>query len=105
MMPLQTLGRCIMQCSDLKRKGLGSIQHCLPIEPEDLKKLYEGGYHTFDNDTPVGLQNKVLFKIMYCLCCQRHENLREMRKDTFRITTNWRSSPEFDIVPKKYRDG
>ena len=74
--------------SDMKRKGFGSVQHYPPIEQEDLKKLYERSHHTFDSDTPVGLQNKVFFEIMYYLCRRGRENLREMKKDTFRIATD-----------------
>ena len=74
--------------SDLKRKRFGSVQHYPPIEPEDLKKLYERSHHSFDSDTPVGLQNKVFFEIMYYLCRRGRENLREMKKDTFRIATD-----------------
>ena len=70
--------------SDLTHKGFGSVQHYSLIVPEDLKKLYERGHHTFDNDTPVGLQNKVFFEITYYLLRRGYGNLREM-KDTFCI--------------------
>ena len=64
--------------SDLKCKFFGSVHHY----PD------ERGHHTFDNDTLAGVQNKVFLKIMYSLCCQGRENLREMKKDTFRIATD-----------------
>lgn len=72
-------------CADLARKGKGGTQHKPAIAKEDMAKLYQECKvnHAFDIDTPVGLQQKVFFEILFYLCRRGFENLREMTKETF----------------------
>ena len=63
----------------IKQSGKGNITHYPEIEPEDLRKLYA----SFDLNTPDGLQEKVLFDIMFFLCRRGRENLRAMTKSSF----------------------
>lgn len=75
-------------CSKLKKCGLAVTDHYPPIENEDLKLLYNGSRQTFNTNTPVGLQQKVWFEIMFYLCRRGRENLREMTVETFKICTD-----------------
>lgn len=68
---------------DLKRKGLVKVDHTESIEPEDLKKLYTS--LTLSPDTSEGLLHKCWFDVMFFLCRRGRENLREMKKDTFKF--------------------
>ncbi|CAG2196909.1 unnamed protein product [Mytilus edulis] len=70
----------------LKREGLGSIDHTPSLDQQDLKKLY--GSVAMKVDTPAGLLHKVWFDIMFHLCRRGRENLREMNKSTFAIQTD-----------------
>jgi hypothetical protein len=72
-------------CTKIKKAGLGSTEHYPPISEEDLKRLYINDHHAFDINTPVGLQQKVWFEIVFYLCRRGRENIREMNKDTFKI--------------------
>jgi integrase len=74
--------------TDLKKKGKASVDHKVPISPVDIKKLYSTDHHTFDTDTPVGLQNKVFFELMFHICRRGRENLRQMTKTTFAVRTD-----------------
>ena len=73
--------------TDLKRKWFGGVDHKPPIAIQDLKKLYDINqpFKVFDIETPVGLQRKVFFDIMFYLCRRGRENLREMSKATFAV--------------------
>ena len=73
---------------DLRRKGLGSVKHHVPITRADMSKLYSGDTIVFYTDTPNGLLNKVWFEIMYYLCRRGQENLRAMTTETFDISTD-----------------
>ena len=53
---------------DLRRQGLGTIQHRPAIAKADMTKLYSGDTFVFDIDTPNGLLNKVWFEILLYLC-------------------------------------
>ena len=68
---------------ELKRQGKAKVEHKPPIAPEDLKKLYRS--QTFDMATPTGLQNKVWFEVMLFFCRRGQENLRELKRDSFRF--------------------
>jgi hypothetical protein len=68
---------------DLKRKGLVKVDHTESIEPEDLKKLYTS--LTLSPDTSEGLLHKCWFDVMFFLCRRGRDNLREMKKDTFKL--------------------
>lgn len=73
---------------DIKRKGFGTTNHTPSISPEDMKRLYDVGHVVFTTTTPVGLQQKVWFELMYYLCRRGRENLREMTRDTFSVGTD-----------------
>lgn len=49
-----------------------------------MQALYDHP-RVFNTDTPVGLQNKVIFEIIFYLCRRGQENLREMDQDTFTV--------------------
>ncbi len=70
----------------LKRLGYGDTQHYLPIDDNDMKKLYSSG--VFNQDTPDGLQNKVWFELMLYICRRGRENLRKLQKDHFAIAVD-----------------
>ena len=74
--------------TDLKRKGLGAIDHHPPISENDLKQLYCGETPVFNTNTPFGLQRKVWFELTLYLCRRGRENLRTMTKDTFKLKTD-----------------
>ena len=73
---------------DLRRQGLGSVKHHIPITRADMTKLYSGDTVVFYTDTPNGLLNKVWFEVMYFLCRRGKENLRAMTKETFELSTD-----------------
>jgi hypothetical protein len=73
---------------DLRRQGLGSVKHHIPITRADMTKLYSGDTVVFYTDTPNGLLNKVWFEVMYFLCRRGQENLRAMTKETFELSTD-----------------
>jgi hypothetical protein len=51
---------------DMKRKGLAKVDHTPPIEPEDLKQMYCSV--ALNPNTPIGLQQKMWFDVMFFLC-------------------------------------
>jgi hypothetical protein len=65
----------------MKRKGLAKVDHTPPIEPEDLKQMYCSV--ALNPNTPVGLQQKVWFDVMFFLCRRGRKNLRTMTKTSF----------------------
>jgi hypothetical protein len=71
----------------LKQSGLGATSHYPPVSEEDFEKLYSD-HRVFNFDTPVGLQCKVWFEIMFYFCRRGQENLRDMKMDTFSIKTD-----------------
>ncbi len=73
---------------DLRRQGLGSVKHHIPITRTDMTKLYSGDTVVFYTDTPNGLLNKVWFEVMYFLCRRGQENLRAMTNETFELSTD-----------------
>ena len=73
---------------ELKRNGLGKIDHHPPISEQDLLKLYSAETLVFDTNTPYGLQRKVWFELTLYLCRRGRENLREMNKSTFALETD-----------------
>jgi hypothetical protein len=75
----------LAMCTKIKKSGLGGTEHYPPISEEDLKMMYNGEHHAFNTETPVGLQQKVWFELVYYLCRRGRENLREMSKETFKI--------------------
>ena len=73
--------------SDLKKRGLGVIDHFPAIPLEDLYRLYTNGL-ALNVTTPIGLQNKVWFEVMFYLRRVGRENLRAMNKSTFEVSTD-----------------
>ena len=69
----------------LKKTDHCDTHHYPPIEPEDLKMLYNGEHHEFNIDTPVGLFQNVWFHVVFFLCCHGKENAKEMMRETFNI--------------------
>lgn len=74
--------------TDLKKKGLGSVEHKPNICQEDLQKLYDPSNVATNPDTPSGLLHKVWFDVMIYLCRRGRENQREMTKETFSVMTD-----------------
>jgi hypothetical protein len=72
---------------NLARSGKGGIDHTPTISTGDLHKLYDNP-HVFSIDAPVGLQNKVLFELIYYTCRRGRENLHGMTKSTYIIETD-----------------
>ena len=57
------------------------------MDQEDLKTFYTGP-HALNPNNPVGLQNKVWFRIMFYLCRRGRENLKTTTRDTFALSTD-----------------
>ncbi|WAR28833.1 hypothetical protein MAR_014537 [Mya arenaria] len=76
-----------LQCeiNGFAEKGKGSVVHKPQIADHHMKKLMDPAKVAFNVNTPCGLQNKVLFDIMYYPCRRGRENLREMKKTTFAV--------------------
>ena len=70
----------------LKREGLGKVDHTPSLEPDELKHIYNST--AMNDNTPVGLFNKVRLDIMFHLYRRDRDNLRQMNKSTFLIGTN-----------------
>ena len=68
---------------ELKRLGKAKIEHKPPIVSEDLNKLYHSV--VFDTESPIGLQNKVWFEVMFFFCRRGQENLRDLTRDSFAV--------------------
>ena len=73
---------------DLRRQGLATVQHHIPITKVDMAKFYSGETIVFDINAPNGLLNKVWFEVMYFLCRRGQENLRAMTKETFELAVD-----------------
>ena len=69
---------------DLVRRGKGSVEHRNPISKGDLEKLYSHP-RVFNPDTPMGLQQKVLFELILYTCRRGRENLHDMTKATYGV--------------------
>jgi hypothetical protein len=93
---------------DLRRQGLGSVKHHVPITRADMTKLYSGDTVVFYMDTPNGLLNKVWFEVMYFLCRRGQENLRAMTIETFELSTDSTGKryifQKTDELDKNHRD-
>ncbi len=72
----------------LAREGYGGTNHMVSISEEDLALLFSGTHHAFDVNTPVGLQQKVWFDIVFYLCRRGQENQRNMKKATYQVSTD-----------------
>ena len=71
--------------TDLKKKGLASVDHKPTICPEDLFKIYQPSNFALNSNTPSCLLNKTWFDVMTFLCRRGRENLRDMTRDTFAV--------------------
>ncbi len=67
----------------IMKEGLGRTNHMDAISEEDLTKLYKG--IGFSVNTPVGLQAKVWFEIVFYLCRRGRENQRDMTKAHYQV--------------------
>ena len=90
----------------MKQKGKGYVKHHDAIAAGDLKKLYSSA--AFDQDSPSGLQAKVWFEISLYFCRRGRENLRQLKRDHFKIATD-ENGREFvtqnvDEMTKKTRE-
>ena len=68
---------------ELKKIGKGFVEHHGEISSGDIKKLYSSG--VFNQENPLGLQRKFWFEISLYFCRRGRENLRDLKKDTFRV--------------------
>ena len=96
----------------LEKTGKGEAEHWSRITNQDLYDLYTSSAMSLS--TPQGLQNKVLFDVMFFLCRnERHSNkkLSEMTKDTLEIRKDhrdWRyvcycnATEQGSIQPRMY---
>lgn len=66
----------------LKREGLGGIDHYPPVEEDNLKKIYD----SLDVKDPVSLQQKVFVDVMLYFGRRGRENLRELKKCDFELS-------------------
>jgi hypothetical protein len=67
---------------DLKRQGLGGIEHHPPLDSGDLRRLYE----YFDVSIPEQVQEKVFVDILLYFGRRGRENLRELKVSDFACT-------------------
>ena len=74
------------QLVQLKKLGLGKVDHKMPISKSDLALLHYCG--VFSLDSPLTLQNKVFFDVMFYLCRRGRENLRNLKKNDFALRSN-----------------
>ena len=70
------------QCVQLKKMGLAKVDHTPEIPVSDIKLLYATG-GVFSTDSPVTLQFKVFFEVVFFFCRRGLEGLRELKKDSF----------------------
>ena len=68
----------------VKEAGKGETEHYAEIEPEDMHKLFV----SFDINHPIGLQEIVWFNIVYVFIRRGRQNIRQMTKDTFSVSTD-----------------
>lgn len=69
--------------AELKRMGLGDVEHYPSIDEADRRKMYTSIYSS--PNTPFGLQNKVQFDIRLYFCRRGMENMPQMTKSTFSV--------------------
>ena len=93
---------------DLRRKGLGNVDHHPTITKPDMAKLYSNETFVFNTNTPQGLLKKVWFEVMYFLCRRGQENLRAMSKETFQLAVDSTGKryiyQKVDELDKNHRD-
>ncbi|XP_072182398.1 uncharacterized protein [Diadema setosum] len=70
----------------VKEAGKGSVRHKDPITDEDMSKIKSSP--AVSPTTPRGLQNKVFLDLMLHFCNRGRENLRNMNKGDFAVTTD-----------------
>ena len=68
---------------ELKRQGLGKVDHLSPISKEDLEKIQSS--NNFSSPDPKSLQQVVWFNIMFHLIRRGRENLRLLKKESFAV--------------------
>ncbi|XP_062603966.1 uncharacterized protein LOC134265768 [Saccostrea cucullata] len=72
--------------AELKKEGRGDVEHYPCIEDCDIKKLYNSVH--LSTETPCGLLNKVQMDIRLYFCRRGLENMAQMTKDTFCVSTD-----------------
>jgi len=76
----------LAELSELKREGKTKTTHKPSIYKADITKLYQSGQ--LNVDKPETLQNKVFFEVMLYFCRRGRQNLRDLKKEDFRIGTD-----------------
>ncbi len=93
----------------LKKEGLGSINHKSLMSKGDITRLYQGDHPALNEQTPSGLQNLVWLNIMIYFIRRGRENLRDMKKDWFSVKTDGDGreyvSQDRDELDKNHRAG
>ncbi|XP_033756252.1 uncharacterized protein LOC117338997 [Pecten maximus] len=74
----------IAMSSELKRQGLGGVDHHPPIEKADLQKLYA----SFDITDAASLQQKVFVDILLYFGRRGRENARQLKVSDFSCSTD-----------------
>ena len=69
---------------ELKRQGLGGVEHHPPVEEEDLRKVYS----YFDLNDNVKLQEKVFVDVLLYFGRRGRENLYELKSTHLSATTD-----------------
>ncbi|XP_072048836.1 uncharacterized protein [Amphiura filiformis] len=80
---------------DLKSEGKGNTTHYPTISSADLQKLYSS--EELSIHTPRGLFNKVQFDVRYYFCRRGQENIRCMKKDTFKVEIDSDTSAKYVV--------
>jgi len=83
----------------MKKAGIVEIKQKEPVEPEDIEKLYS--CDAFSLDTAPGLQRKVIFEYLYFFCNRGRENLREVKKDDFKVCLDGSGRKYVEVSTKK----
>lgn len=67
----------------LKREGLGGIDHYPPIDEDHLKEIYD----SLTDIDPVSLQHKIFVDVLLYFGRRGRENLRDLKKCDFEVCT------------------
>lgn len=66
----------------LKREGLGGVEHYPPVEVDNLRKIY----NSLSDKDPVSVQQKFVVDIMLYFGRRGREILRELKKSDFELS-------------------
>ena len=73
------------QCTEMKKLGLGKIDHKTPIPKADCDKMYSCG--VLSDTNPTNLQYKFFFELFLHFCRRGRENLSKLMKTDFKVHT------------------